>query len=288
MQDNRFSLRDLTLALLLFFLISLPAYALAPTNSKDERRAAVDKAVQWLHTQQADDGSVGGLGMSCDVAVVAALAGEDPDGPEWTPTATSLLDKCEADVPVYLARRDAGRIAKVLRAAVAAGADPRSFGGLDLIAELEAKYDANTGLYHPSNFFRHNLAVLALNEAGRAMPAGVIPAMLAQQRPDGSWGWPVDPTPGDGNPSTGDTDTTGMTLRALRAAGLDQGNATAAKAVKHLIDIQNSDAGWGAGNTDESNSDSTALASGKHEKQSWTVRWKGYLAMDRISRAANT
>jgi len=102
--------------------------------------------------------------------------------------------------------------------------------------------------------------VLALSEAGRTIPDGVIPAMLEQQRPDGSWGWPVDPTPGDGNPATGDTDSTGQTLQALRAAGLVQGNATTAKAVKHLIEIQNLDAGWGAGNADDGNSDSTALA----------------------------
>lgn len=260
MLDNRFSLRDLIISLLLLFLVSLPAYASEPTNSEDERQVAVDAALGWLHTQQTEEGSVGGLGMSCDVAWVAALAGENPDGAEWTPTTTSLLAKCEADVPTYLARRGTGRIAKVLRATVAAGVDPRSFGGLDLIAELEAKYDANTGLYHPTNFFRHNLAVLALSEAGRPIPDGVIPAMLAQQRPDGSWGWPVDPTPGDGNPATGDTDTTGQTLQALRAAGLARGNATTAKAVKHLIEIQNSDAGWGADNSDDSNSNSTALA----------------------------
>ena len=254
------SLRDISLTLLFLLLVSLPVHASGPTNSENERRAAVDNAIGWIHTQQADDGGVGGLGMSCDVAKVVALAGENPDGPEWTPTTTSLLDQCEADVPTYLARRDAGRIAKVLRAAVAAGVDPRSFGGLDLIAELEAKYDADTGLYHPSNFFRHNLAVLALSEAGRTIPDGVIPAMLEQQRPDGSWGWPVDPTPGDGNPATGDTDTTGLTLQALRAAGLAQGNAATAKAVKHLIEIQNTDAGWGANSADASNSNSTSLA----------------------------
>ena len=136
------SLRDISLTLLFMLLVSLPVHASVPTDSKDERRAAVDNAIDWLHTQQEE----GELGNFCDVAKVVALAGENPDGPEWTPTTTSLLDMCEADVPIYLARRDAGRIAKVLRATVAAGVDPRSFGGLDLIAELEAKYDADTGL----------------------------------------------------------------------------------------------------------------------------------------------
>ncbi len=260
MLSSNLSLRDISLTLLFLFLVSLPVHASGPTNSKDERRAAVDNAVGWLHTQQADDGSVGGLGMSCDVAKVVALAGENPDGLEWTPTTTSLLDKCEADVPIYLARRDAGRIAKVLRATVAAGVDPRSFGGLELIAELEAQYDAASGLYHPTHFFQHNLVVLALREAGRTIPDDVISAMLEQQRPDGSWGWPVDPTPGDGSPATGDTDSTGQTLQALRAAGLAQGNAATAKAVNHLIEIQNLDAGWGAGSDSDSNSDSTSLA----------------------------
>ena len=169
---------------------------------------------------QAADGRIGGTGDSCDMAWVVAKAGENPDGPAWTPGATSLLDACAADVPLYLARRDTGRMAKVLRAVVAAGADARHFGGLDLIAELEARYSPATGLYEPNFFYRHVLAVTALAEAGRPIPPGVLPALLAQQRPDGSWSWAVEADLSDGFQTPGDLDATGVTLQALRAAGL--------------------------------------------------------------------
>lgn len=248
-------------------LLVLAATTLAPAASGEgfqvgslpARQAAATAALGWLHSLQGNDGKIGGLGESCDMTWVVAKAGENPDGPAWTPDATSLLDACAADVPTYLARRDTGRMAKVLRAAVAAGADARHFGGLDLIAELEVRYSPATGLYEPNFFYRHALAVTALSEAGRPIPPGVLPTLLAQQRPDGSWSWAVEADLSDGFQTPGDLDATGVTLQALRAAGLPLYHPAYAKGLSYIRSLQHADAGWGLldGPT---NSDSTALA----------------------------
>ncbi|MCO6449994.1 MAG: hypothetical protein J5I90_04325 [Caldilineales bacterium] len=247
-------------AALLFGLAFLTLFAVqVSASSRPDREAAVSAALAWLHSQQSNDGKVGGFGNSCETAWVVAVTGENPDGASWTKGGISLLDACEAETPTFLANKDGGRIAKVLRAVVAADANPRQFGGLDLIALLESEYDPATGLYQEFSLFRHGLAILALHEAGQSIPAKAVETILVQQRPDGSWGWPLDPTPGDGSPATGDTDTTGLMLQALRAAGEPPYTASQNRAVQLLEEQQNADGGWGSDADDASNSDSTAL-----------------------------
>lgn len=228
------------------------------TSSQPQREAAVAAAVVWLRSLQQNDGHIGGLGVSCEVTWVVALAGSDPAGLAWTPASASLLDACEADVSIYLARRDAGRMGKVLRAVVAAGADPRHFAGLDLIAELEAKYDPALGLYDPNFFFRQDLAILALHEAGRSLPPGVLPAILAQQHPDGGWSWAVEPDPAGGFSTDSDLDATARTLQVLSALGAGSHPAVG-RAARLIQTQQNAAGGWGydAGPT---NANSTALS----------------------------
>ena len=261
----------ITLPILIFILslILLPsaqARPSAPDSTRPQREAAVARAMTWLHSKQRVGGDRDGaicsdqnneicsIGGSCDIVRVAALAGEDPDGPTWTPGSVSLLGRCKLDLPDYLARKDAGRIAKVLRAAVAAGEDPRHFGGYDLIALLEAQYDAETGFYHPYNLFRNALALIALDEAGRPIPQKAIAAIAGEQNPDGCWGWPI------GGDVT-DTDTTGMVIDALAGAG--QADIPAVRqCISRLREIQNDDGGWelsGIYDDKVSNVDSTAL-----------------------------
>ncbi len=229
------------------------------SGSWPARQLAVGEALTWLQTQQHPEGGIGGLGASCDLAWVAAGAGQDPAGPAWTRGGRSLMEVCEADAPVYLARRDAGRMGKVLRAVVAAGADPHQFGGLDLISELEARYIPELGLYDADFFFRQNLAILALHEAGRLLPAGVLPAVLAQQRPDGGWGWGTEPTPEDGFSTPSDLDATVRTLQVLRALSLPLNHPAYAAGLNYLSQLQHADGGWGL-QDGPTNSNSTALA----------------------------
>lgn len=257
-----FSQAILTIILLLAGLVGLliGGTPVAAGAGLPQRQAAIQAALGYLHSQQQSDGAIGGLGNSCETAWVIAVAGEDPTGGAWKPQDSSLWDACLRDVPTYLALRDPGRMAKVLRAAVAVGADPRAVAGLDLIAELEAGYDAQSGLYHPFSLYRHNLVVLALHEAGRPLPSQVAPTLLAQQRADGSWGWPIDPTPGDGDPATGDPDTTGLTLQTLAAAGVGPNHPAMVAGVAYLLANQHDDAGWGQEDISDSNATAWGIA----------------------------
>ncbi len=148
---------------------------------------------------------------------------------------------------------------KVLRAVVAAGANPHNFGGLDLIAEIESKYNPSIGLYDPVFLFRQDVAILGLHEAGRPMPAELVPAILAQQHPDGGWSWAVEPDPGSGFNDQGDLDTTARTLQVLRASGLSLNHPAYIRAVEFISELQNPDGGWGD-NEGPTNANSTALA----------------------------
>ncbi len=254
--------RDLIFSLI-FFLILIPAL-LAPIISKPvppvshfpTEAQAVQQAIAWLHTQQQTggerDGAIGNAGTSCDVARVLALAGENPDGPVWTPGQTSLLQRCILDLPDIFTRDDAGTIAKVLRTAAATGQNPRDFGGYDLIAMLQAHYDAETGLYHPKSVFRDTLSVLAMEEAGQPVPEAAVQALIGQQNSDGCWGWPIDA-------DVTDTDTTGLVIEAIAGAGQPEHPAIT-QCIDTLIAHQQPDGGWEARWGDAaSNSDSTAL-----------------------------
>ena len=261
MLERRFFHLSVSIALFLILAAaSLPVRGAAVTSSLPERQAAIENAVAWFRTQQIEDGSIGGqnTGKSCETAWVVALAGEDPDAPTWTPAGISLLDACERDVPIYLARRDSGRMGKVLRAAAATDANPHDFGGLDLIAEIESKYDPAIGLYDPAFFFRQNLAILALHEAGRPLPAEVLPAILAQQRPNGAWSWAVEPDPASGFSDEGDLDTTGRTLQVIRALGLSLNHPAYIHAIEYINSQQNQDGGWGD-NLGPTNANTTAI-----------------------------
>ena len=259
---NKYTLLKPFLPVLILVALLFSARAIArplpPATTHPQRQAAVAKALDWLRSQQQAggdrDGAIGGLGESCDIARAVAQAGEDPDSPAWTSVSVSLLQRCKLELHDYIARKDAGRIAKALRAAVATGENPRAFAGYDLIALLEAQYDDKSGFYHPYNLFRNSLALIALSEAGRPIPAKAIQAVIADQNPDGCWGWPI------GGDVT-DTDTSGLTLHALAGAGYADAPAVS-QCIGRLMAMQNDDGGWelsGIYDDKVSNVDSTAL-----------------------------
>ncbi len=241
------------LILTLFPLVAPPASArpLTPASTRPQREAAAARAIDWIHDQFLQ-GELIGVG-ACDAARVVALTGENPGAGRWVLDGDSLIQHCEQafdDLP----GKDVGDVAKVLRAALVAGKDPRHFANTDLIAFIQSRYDMTTGFYHPYNLFRNSLALIALEEAGQSIPEKAIAATIGDQNPDGCWGWPI------GGDVT-DTDTSGLVIYALSGAGRADTPAVN-QCIGRLMAMQNDDGGWelsGIYGDEVSNVDSTAL-----------------------------
>jgi hypothetical protein len=251
---------------LAFLVACLLAALFQPASAADPVEMAVQKAVQWLHTQQLEDGGFGApnskmssAAITSDVVYALALAGEDVDGAEWTKGGVSALDALAKLAPAYIAG-DAGQAGKVARAAAAGGANPRSFGGMDVLAVIEQAYDPATGKYHPNFLFRHALAIEGLRASGEPVPAKAYAALAAGQLADGGWAWVF---PSASATPTADADTTGRALQTLAAASQGACNPDFIAGAAYLARTQRGDAAWADLPTKNvSNSNSTALAVG--------------------------
>ncbi|MBF6605586.1 MAG: hypothetical protein IVW53_08415 [Chloroflexi bacterium] len=236
----------------------LAVFVFAPAT-----RAQVDpgsRAVSYLAAHQAADGSLdGSIGETEDLVLGAAASGYDPA------TLTSTAGKTPFD---YLATRlpaataDAGGTAKLILALIAGGRDPRTFGGLDLVARLGAAYDATSGHFGDGSTFTQALAILAL--AGAAAPDVPLPtraldALVAAQDGDGSWNY----TGFRDAPLGGDSNSTAVAIMALVAGGRVATSAPLTAATGYLHSVQQPDGGFpyqgGAGAVSDPDSDALVL-----------------------------
>ncbi len=251
---------------LLFAVGLLLTGGLPVAHAEDRIGAATCRALLWLHTQQLPDGSFGqrlptggyrgSASVTADAVYTLALLGEDPAGPRWTTSSgRDALDALAVLAPSYVGT-DAGQAGKVARAVALAGGNPRNFGGLNLVATINAAYDPATGRYHPNYLYRHTLAVEALLRAHEPVPAAALDALLAAQLNDGGWFWSFDGTQQD-------VDTTGRVLQLLAGlAGVAAPDAYG-RAASYLEHAQTNEGGWDVGYIPGSpNGNSTALAVG--------------------------
>jgi hypothetical protein len=205
-------------------------------------RAGSPEALDWLRARQGTDGgfasdfevaSSAGATMEAVFAIVAG--GEDPAN--WVQngnTPVSFLESHANDALIT-----PGDTAKLILASVAVGRDPRDFGGIDLVASLEAEFDGG-GLYggpETGNVFAQSLAILALEATGRPIPTSALDWLLGVQLDDGSWSWNGDVTPG-----SGDSNSTALAVQALVATR--EPGAAVSKALDYLHNIQNEDGGF--------------------------------------------
>lgn len=246
----------------LALVVLLTTLPVAPAYADDNVVGATCRAVRWLRDQQKSDGGFGVMqessaAVTSDVVYVLALLGEDVDGPRWTaPSGKSALDALQAlGLPTY-ASSDPGQAGKVTRAVAAAGADPRQFGGVDLVKILEGFYDSATGRYHPNWLFRHTLVIEGLLRSGEKVPQPAYDALINSQLSDGGWFWSFDG-------KQGDTDTTGGVLMIMGGLAKAPAPSTYARATGWLIETQLPDGGWNTGSIPgPANANSTALAIG--------------------------
>jgi hypothetical protein len=219
---------------LLFALLAL-AILFAPLSAARAQAssAAAQSALAWMRTQQQPDGSFAGFGPgeTADVAIAFAANGEN--AASFSNGGATTLDFLQAQGDY--ARGSVGAAAKLTMAAVALGADPQQFAGVNLLQLMRDGYNASTGQFG-ADVYGHALALLAIQAVQAAPPPPAVQRLLALQLPDGGWSF-------DGTAETGsDTNTTGLVVQAL--VGQPGADEAVQRAAAYLQSQQNADGGF--------------------------------------------
>ncbi|MDQ5816527.1 MAG: hypothetical protein M3516_09585 [Actinomycetota bacterium] len=193
--------------------------AAAPTDAHRARMG-----VRYLVTHQSADGSFPGFsarGSTADAVVAMVAARRAPDAIK------DALDYLELNT----GSASLGQKAKLVLAAVAGGRDPRSFGGVDLVAAIqESKTDR--GRYRdpdpdPTKLFTQVLTMLALHAADQDVPRNAARWLRDAQCGDGGWQYDTRASDRDNQHcwdgtefdySRSDTNTTALAVMALEHA----------------------------------------------------------------------
>jgi len=142
---------------------------------------------------------------------------------------------------------DPGSVERTILAVVAAGLNPASFGGHDLVAALERDIRGDGSVSEQTNLT--SFAVLALRAAGATPPPSTVAWLVRQQDRDGGFNFAT-------RGAVSDVDDTGAALEALGHAPGRPRN----RAVAFIEHHQNPDGGFPASEGATSNAQSTAWA----------------------------
>ncbi|MBK9710369.1 MAG: cell wall anchor protein [Kouleothrix sp.] len=206
----------------------------APARAADDPSGAAQAALGWLLARQQADGSFAGFdaGASADAVFAIVAVGSDPNG--VLKNGSSPVSYLGTQAASYAAKSPAAA-GKLALAVVAAGKDPRNFGGQNLLQILLKTYNGQTGQYG-ADITGHAYALLALASAGQPIPPAAIAALEKSQLPDGGWSF-------DGSAATGsDTNTAALAVQALVAAGAK--GEPLGRALAYLKSQQNADGGF--------------------------------------------
>jgi len=227
----------------------------APAARAGDQATTTDPALAaagWLAIQVETDPTLfGGTLADAIVAFAAVHAAGDA-------TATALAN-LEAGLEAYISPsgdQRPGETAKVLLAAQIAGADPTAFGGHDLESELRAMLvtdpGPDLGRFASGSVADQAYAILALARTSGGVPVAAVDWLVAAACPSGEFSW--DGTCPSG-PGMEDSDTTGLAVQALMAAGE---TAASSAGVDWLLAAQ--DAGGGFVSFGTPNANSSGLA----------------------------
>jgi len=235
----------LTLALVLGLLAISAEEACADDGvwaQATSQQIAVDAALSWLRTQQADDGSFGSSeGATIDVVLALAAANEDPNN--WQKNGNSPLDYLETRVITYaITPASTGKLALGV---IAANQDPYNFGGQNLIARLHNWYHPATGQFSSTTTMAPTMdqiySLMALAASFEPITPTARNRLAEMQLNSGAWCFD------ENNPWCADeNDTTAQAMQALIAAGEPITSTAIVSATQYLSNTQIS-SGSGAG-----------------------------------------
>jgi hypothetical protein len=236
--------------------VPLSMAAAAPTPSTavtDSARATA--ALEYLLAAQGSDGSIdGSLGETADFVIGAAAAGYDPATLTGCGGGAGALGFMAAKSDG--AATDAAKTGKAILAVVAAGGDPTSFAGRDLLARLNALYHSDSGAFGDGATFSQSFAILATVASDGSVPATATAWLAALQDSDGSWSYGTAPVAA----GQGDSNSTAIALMALDAAGVNSAD-TAGLAYLHTQQVPDGGFAYSTawGSTSDPDSDALAL-----------------------------
>lgn len=227
----------------------------APATRASDQATTTDPALAaagWLAVQVETDPTLFGGTLADAIGAFAAVhAGGDA-------TAMALAG-LEAGLEAYISptgTQRPGETAKVLLAVQIAGADPATFGGHDLEAELRAMLVADPGpdlgRFASGSVADQAYAILALATTPGGVPAPAVDWLVSAACPSGEFSW--DGTCPSG-PGMEDSDTTGLAVQALLATGE---TAASAAGVDWLLATQDAGGGFLSFGTPNANSSGIA------------------------------
>nr|MBC7244666.1 terpene cyclase/mutase family protein [Chloroflexota bacterium] len=218
-------------------------------SQQSPAQQAAEKALTWLRTQQQEDGSFNigfghPAGVTCDAVLAIAASGGDPATWRTVAGKPSLIDYLAAHSEEYAT--DAATTGKLIVTVVAAGLNPRNFGGVDYVAHLQSFASAK-GVYDPGAVGQA-WAILALKAAGQEVPAEALTVLKSYQLESGAWNSAFGP----------DNDTVSYVLQALIAGGEPKDSPAIRKALAFFQEQQNEDGGFPAIKPSEWGTDTNA------------------------------
>ncbi|MDP3766421.1 MAG: terpene cyclase/mutase family protein [Dehalococcoidia bacterium] len=209
----------------------------APTTAADPEFEAAKGAIGYIRTLQNADGGFPAFGAgsspgsTLDAVFAFAAMGRDPT--TVTTGGNGPDDYLATQAASYSS--DPGAAAKLALGVALMGLAPGNFGGVDLLAVMDAGYDSQTGAYG-LDLFDEAFYLLALAAAGEPIPAGAAPYLQSIQLGDGGWEF----ASGFGS----DENTTSIIAQALIAAGVSPSDSSITDALGYLHSVQNADGGF--------------------------------------------
>jgi hypothetical protein len=218
-------------------------------NHSDE----ISKALDYISAQQNEDGGIPWFTADSDVrvtarGVLALVATGRPASWMTHPTSNkTMVDFLEANgvtythevtgtTSIYLKPGEAGVL---LTAISAANEDPTSFGGMDLIAQLNDTYNPATGAYSTTyqvaNDPNQAWVILGLASAGQSVPVTATDYLKGLQADEGTWA----------AYGASDPDTTALAVVALIGSGnVQPDDQSVQRALDYFRNSQLSTGGW--------------------------------------------
>jgi hypothetical protein len=209
------------------FVVSFALVASATTHAAAAGGTQrLHKAAGYLASVQNPDGSFTAFSLVGSTAdAVSAFVASGVGAPNMKKAIGYLSSQVTAGEVNTI-----GLQAKVVLAVVAAGRNPRSFAGQDLVGEIEGTLQPS-GQFGDAVVLDDALAALALRAARVTPDASVAGWLIAAQCPDGGWAYDKPYDPGtddadcfDGSQNdffTADSNTTSYVVQALEALGDD-------------------------------------------------------------------